>query len=108
MSRRPLGGARRRRSQPRKVGGLLDTVLGDLGLEAAARAFRVAEVWAQAVGADVAAHASPVGMRGSVLEVSADSSVWCQHLQLGKAQLLESLRDVLGDEAPDDIRFRTG
>lgn len=85
---------------------MLETVLGDLGLEAAARAFRVGEVWAETVGEAGAAHSRCVGVRGAVLEVAVDSSVWCQQLQLEKARLLAGLADRLGDEAPTDIRFR--
>jgi predicted nucleic acid-binding Zn ribbon protein len=87
---------------------MLETVLGDLGLDAAARAFRVGEHWAETVGVEGAAHSRCAGLRGTVLEVVVDSSVWCQQLQLEKPRLLAGLRDRLGDEAPTDIRFRMG
>jgi len=90
------------------VGDMLETVLGDLGLDAAARAFRVGEVWAETVGEVGAAHSKCIGVRGSVLEVLVDSSVWCQQLQLEKSRLLKGLAERLDKDAPTDIRFRLG
>lgn len=86
----------------------MDTVLGDLGLEAAAAAFRVGQRWEEAVGPEVARHCRPVGLRGQVLEVMVESSVWSQQLQLRQPEILEALRRVLGDGAPTDLRFRVG
>lgn len=101
-----MAARKRRKSQPRKVSAMLETVLGDLGLESAVAAFRIGEVWAEAVGEKIAAHASPVGMRNGVLEVSVDSSVWCQQLQFEKQRVLGELEIRMGLEAPRDIRFR--
>jgi predicted nucleic acid-binding Zn ribbon protein len=47
-------------------------------------------------------------MRNGVLEISADSSVWCQHLQMNRPRLLAALREQLGEDAPEDLRFRVG
>ena len=62
----------------------------------------------EAVGADVARHSRPVGIRADVLEVEVDSSVWCQQLQLNRTEILSALASVLGDDAPADLRFRVG
>lgn len=98
----------RRRSQPKAVGTLIGQVLDDLGLEVASQAFRVGEQWAEAVGPEVAAHSRPVGLRGRVLEVSVDTSVWCQQLQMRRREILAALAARLGDDAPADLRFRVG
>jgi len=82
------------------------SVLEDLGLAAAASAFQIGERWEEAVGADVARHARPAGIRGGVLEVEVDSSVWCQQLQMNRREILAALAEVLGDDAPADLRFR--
>ncbi len=96
----------RRRTQPRKIATALEQVLGDLGLDGATAAFRIAELWPEAVGAEVAKHCRPVIVRGGVLEAEVDSSVWCQQLQLQRPQLLAKLRQTLGEDAPSDLRFR--
>ena len=71
-------------------------------------AARVGEHWAEAVGPEGASHSWPDGMRGGVLEVRVDTSVWCQHLQMRRPQLLAALRERLGEDAPEDLRFRVG
>ncbi len=98
----------RRKSQPVQVKNLVQAVLGDLGLEAAARSYRVGECWEEAVGPQVASHCRPVALRGGLLEARVDSSVWCQQLQLRSPEILAALREVLGDRAPSDLWFRVG
>jgi predicted nucleic acid-binding Zn ribbon protein len=99
---------RRRRKQPQPVGVVLEQVLGDLGLSAVAAAHRVGQKWEEAVGPEIARHCRPVAMRHGVLEAMVDSSVWCQQLQLQRPEILAALRQVLGDDAPEDLRFRVG
>jgi len=98
----------RRKSELRAVGGVLDSVLEDLGLGEVSRAARVCEGWPEAVGAEVARHSRPEGLRAGVLEVSVDTSVWCQDLQMRRPAILAALRDQLGEDAPEDLRFRVG
>ena len=102
---RPSG---RRKSQLRPVRGVVGSVLEDLGLPEVARAARVGEHWAEAVGPEGASHSWPEGLRGGILEVRVDTSVWCQHLQMRRPRVLEALRERLGDDAPEDLRFRVG
>ena len=64
--------------------------------------------WEEAVGPEIAAHCRPVSLRDGRLEVSVDSSVWCQQLQLQVPQILGALRQVFGDEAPTQLWFRVG
>jgi predicted nucleic acid-binding Zn ribbon protein len=99
---------RRRRKQPQAVGSVLEQVLADLGLSAAAAAYRVGQRWEEAVGSQIAQHCRPVAMRSGVLEATVDSSVWCQQLQLQRPEILIALRRVLGDDAPEDLYFRVG
>ena len=94
--------------EPRRLGGAIPQVLGDLGLAGAAQALRVAEVWPQVLGAEAAAHAEPVGLRGRSLEVEADSSAWAQHVQLRQGEILAALTRLLGEAAPDALRVRVG
>ncbi len=99
---------RRRRSQLEGLGALVPRVLEDLGLDTPVRVLRIAERWEEAVGPEIAAHCRPVSLRGGTLEASVDSSVWAQQLQLRKPEILAALRDTLGEEAPDDLRFHSG
>jgi predicted nucleic acid-binding Zn ribbon protein len=97
---------RRRKGELRSVESALAKVLGELGLDGAQRAFEIAECWEAAVGADVARHAKPVAMRGDVLEVAVESSVWAQQLQLRCPEILAALGAELEGEPPTDLRFR--
>ena len=108
MKRYSQRGKARRKSKPVQVKDLVQGVLGDLGLEAAARSYRVGECWEEAVGHQIASHCRPVALRGGRLEARVDSSVWCQQLQMERPRLLAALREVLGDDAPADVRFRVG
>ena len=105
---RPYSSRSRRKGSPKPIGPVVGQVLNELGLEAAARVFRISERWEEAVGPEVASHCRPAAMRGGVLEAVVDSSVWCQELQMQRRQLLAQLRDVLGDDAPADLRLRVG
>ena len=98
----------RRQGEPQRVGSLVGGVLRDLGLGESARALRVAEGWEQAVGSEVASHCRPGTLRDGVLEAVVDSSTWCQQLQLRRPQLLEALREALGEDAPRDLWLRVG
>lgn len=99
---------RRRKGKFTVVGAVLGGVLDDLGLEGVRAACRVGECWEQAVGPVIAEHCRPIAVRQGVLEAEVDSSVWCQQLQLQCPEILSALREVLGDEAPSDVRFRVG
>lgn len=92
--------SRRPKSRPEAVGALIDRVLADLGAGATARAVRIADHWLDAVGPEIADHSRPVGIRGEVLEVAVETSVWCQQLQLRIPEILAGLRRSVGDDAP--------
>ena len=84
---------------------MLGRVLADLGHHGAAPAFALFDAWEAALG-DAADQAEPVDLRGGVLLVSVRSSVWSQELQMRRTEILASLRDALGDDAPSELRFR--
>ena len=62
--------------------------------------------WSAAVGERVAAVATPVSERAGTLTVECSDAVWAQELDLMQAQLLERLREELGERAPEALRFR--
>jgi predicted nucleic acid-binding Zn ribbon protein len=99
---------KRRESEPESIGQLVPRVLKDLGFDETVRILRVAERWEEAVGPEIARHCQPVALRGERLEASVDSSVWCQQLQLRSPEILASLRQVLGDDAPSELWLRVG
>lgn len=97
---------RERRKRPVTVGSMVPKVLAEMGIEGAAAVMRILEHWDEAVGPEIARHARPSVLRGATLEVAADSSVWCQQVQLLRPRILAALRERLGAEAPTDLRTR--
>jgi predicted nucleic acid-binding Zn ribbon protein len=63
-------------------------------------------VWVEAVGKQLAAVATPVSERSGTLTIECADTVWVQELDLMQAQLLERLREELGESAPTALRFR--
>jgi predicted nucleic acid-binding Zn ribbon protein len=100
--------SRARKSRPEPLGALVERVLKDIGAGDSARVMRIADRWEEAVGAEIAAHCRPTVLRGGVLEITVDSSVWCQQLQLRGPEILEALRAVLSADAPSELWFKVG
>ena len=63
-------------------------------------------VWVEAVGERVAAVAEPVSERDGALLIACSDPVWAQELDLMQEQLLGRLRERLGEQAPQTLRFR--
>jgi predicted nucleic acid-binding Zn ribbon protein len=66
----------------------------------------VQAAWAGAVGEQLAAVAAPVSERSGTLTIECSDTVWAQELELMQMQLLERLREELGELAPGALRFR--
>lgn len=62
--------------------------------------------WSSAVGEQLAAVATPVSERAGTLTIECVDGVWAQELDLMQEQLLERLRDALGDRSPKTLKFR--
>jgi predicted nucleic acid-binding Zn ribbon protein len=62
--------------------------------------------WEAAVGSSVAAVARPVSERDGEVVIGCSDSIWAQELDLMQSQLLERLRERLGEQAPTRLRFR--
>ena len=102
---RPRG---KRRTQPESLGALVPLLLDDLGFESTRVLTRIVEEWEAVVGRDVAQHARPAAIRGKVLEIETDASVWVQTLRLRAPELLGRLATALGTEAPRELWIRIG
>jgi predicted nucleic acid-binding Zn ribbon protein len=65
-------------------------------------------VWREAVGEAIAAAAEPVAEREGVLTVHCESATWAQELSMMESELLEGLREQLGEAAPSSLKFLVG
>ncbi len=95
-----------RRRAPRPAAGALRAALDRAAPKTPLAAIQAA--WAEAVGERVAAAAEPVSERGGTVTVRCLDPVWAEELELMQGQLLERLRERLGEQAPRTLRFRTG
>jgi predicted nucleic acid-binding Zn ribbon protein len=93
-----------RRRAPRQAGEAFrvarDQVAPKTGLAA------VQAAWSTALGARLAEVATPVSERAGTLTVECTDGVWAQELDLMQEQLLQRLREELGERAPEALRFR--
>jgi hypothetical protein len=105
MSWRPRSRRPDTRKQPARVGGTLDRVLGELGLDVE-RTRRLDAALRAALGPELAPHFELVDLRGGVAELRADASVWSQELALHRSDVLAALRARLGADAPTELRLR--
>lgn len=75
----------------RRIGGVLDTVLDDLGVASAIEQHAVFREWESRVGREIARAAQPHRVDGETLLVNVTSSAWMSELSLRQTELLERL-----------------
>ena len=78
-----------RRTAPRPVGLAIAALAAQI--EPASELARVQRVWEEVAGAAIAAHCSPVSVRGGLLRVACDEAVWAAELELLAPDLLPAL-----------------
>ena len=94
--------------EPVTARSVLNRIVNQFGLRAGLSRHWVIHRWPDIVGPGVARHSKPIEVRGSVIHVAVDSSVWMNELAAIKIALLEKVNSHLEkDAAPiTDIRFR--
>jgi hypothetical protein len=76
------------------------------GLPASELNQRLAAVWADAVGPEVAGNAKPVQLRNGRLVVTTSSSPWAQTLQLMSEMVIARVNERLGERVVERVVFR--
>jgi len=116
MDEMTSGGGYRRASynvphvrQPRKVAEFVGEVLAEPKMSAGLGGRRVALIWRDTVGPDVAAHTVPEAIRGGVLHVVVDDPVRAHNYSAClRRELIARINDKLDGRPVRDVRFRTG
>jgi predicted nucleic acid-binding Zn ribbon protein len=93
-----------RRRAPRPAAGAFQAALQRAAPKTPLAAVQTA--WSAAVGEQLAAVARPSAERSGTLTIECADAVWAQELDLMQETLLERLREELGDQAPEALRFR--
>ncbi len=85
---------------------ILQAAAKSLGVERAAYAATIAEVWSEVVGADAAAYTRPSGLLGDILWVEVEPGPRAQDFTLQRTKVVASLNGYLGGPVIRDIRVR--
>jgi predicted nucleic acid-binding Zn ribbon protein len=93
-----------RRRAPRPAATAMRAALGRAAPKTRLAATQAA--WAESVGEKIAATTRPVSERAGEVTISCSDSVWAQELDLMQEQLIDRLRERLGEQAPKSLRFR--
>jgi predicted nucleic acid-binding Zn ribbon protein len=93
-----------RRRAPRPAANALQAALQRAAPKTPLAAVQAA--WPSAVGEQLAAVATPVSERNGTLTIECAEAVWVQELDLMQETLLARLRDAVGEQAPQTLRFR--
>jgi predicted nucleic acid-binding Zn ribbon protein len=93
-----------RRRAPRPAGEAFRVVRDQIAPKTGLAAVQAA--WEEALGDQIAAVASPVSERAGTITVDCSNAMWAQELDLMQEQLLGRLRAVLGERAPQALKFR--
>jgi predicted nucleic acid-binding Zn ribbon protein len=90
---------------PRAVGDVLAGMASARGWESPLARAELLESWAEIVGAETAAHATPIGIEDGVLTVQCDSTAWAQQLRLMSATVLNSIGERFPAAGVETTRF---
>jgi predicted nucleic acid-binding Zn ribbon protein len=93
-----------RRRAPRPAAGAFQAALQQVAPKTPLAAVQAS--WAAAVGEQLAAVATPVSERAGTVTIECADAVWAQELDLMQDTLLQRLREAVGEQAPQALRFR--
>ncbi|MBU0700008.1 DUF721 domain-containing protein [bacterium] len=66
----------------------------------------VIQKWPEIVGRIISSHTQPLRIKGRILFVGVDSSIWANELSLLKMQIISDLNKTIGQDMIGDIYFK--
>ena len=93
---------------PERLSVALQPILDRLDTEGQFGIVRLMKAWPEVVGETIARRTEVQSLKFHTAVVKVSGAMWIQELNLMKAQILERLRQALGDDAVRDIRFVRG
>jgi predicted nucleic acid-binding Zn ribbon protein len=87
------------------INGVLQRVLGRLGITRRLRETDAVRRFAEVVGEQISQHAEAVSIDGGKLYVKVSSPTWRQELSYRKAEIAKMLNDALGENVVKDVFF---
>jgi predicted nucleic acid-binding Zn ribbon protein len=90
---------------PRGIGDVLQKLTSEMGWDSPIAKAELLAGWPQIVGAETAAHASPVGMEEGLLTVRCDSTAWATQLRRMSAAITTQLLARYPAAGIESIKF---
>ena len=104
-SRRRWSGAGPDARDPQPFGVMIGKVAKNHGWEPRISEGTLFGMWESIVGADIADHAQPTRLEGTVLHVSATSTAWATQLRYLQGQILAKIAKVIGHGMVTSLRI---
>lgn len=92
--------------EPASLGSQLQGLFGRRQWHVLWQAYTISRNWRDLVGSEIAARSAPACIQKNILWVSVRDSVWMQHLQAMKPQILERVRAAYPEADIRDIRWQ--
>jgi predicted nucleic acid-binding Zn ribbon protein len=100
--------ATRRHNAPQQIGAAMQPLLDRLDREGHFAIVRLAKAWPDIVGEAIARRTEIVSLKFHTALVKVSDSMWIQELHSMKTQILERVKERVGDDAVRDLRFVQG
>lgn len=104
-SRRRWSGAGPDARDPQPLGLMVGKVAKKHGWEPRISEGTLFGMWTSIVGDDIAAHAEPTRLEGTVLHISASSTAWATQLRYLQGQILAKIAKVIGHGMVTSLRI---
>ncbi|MBF0411725.1 MAG: DUF721 domain-containing protein [Desulfamplus sp.] len=90
------------------ISDIINSILKNIRTSSDTNMTEIWELWQNSVGETIAKEAKPGAFKDGILIVHVSSSVWIQHLNFLKKDIIMQLNGVLKYEVVKDIRFKIG
>lgn len=101
-------GPSKRRSQPLAMGGIMEKIVGSLGLSSNYYGWLVVSKWPEIVGEHYARNSEAIRFADGVLYVAVPDASWRQMMALDADKILKIIREYRGGAAVKELRLVWG
>jgi predicted nucleic acid-binding Zn ribbon protein len=100
--------SKRKQQEPIHIKSVIHDVIHNYHYSKNSDLFQITDIWESTVGTTIANDARPWKINGHKLEVHVSASVWLQHLNYMKNDMIQKLNDRLGSKVIHNIQFKIG
>jgi len=95
-----------KKSGPRNIGTVLETLISELGIEKKIKGHQVVALWEEIVGEKIAKVTEAHKVDDGVLFVKVKNSAWRNELTMKKLEIIKMINDKVKRNTVSDIVFR--